>query len=144
MNQFFAPIVGMHSRPPAKLVLSALPAGAGLRLEPEPENPYDELAVRVMARPRDMVMEAAEVLDWAASGHELAELLAREGEEEWIHLGYVARNGGKAQVEVGNEQVHGAASMLDLPVHALAATLTFDVAGKPMVLVGAPSADGAE
>lgn len=40
-------LVGAHFRPPAKLIISALPNGTPLRLEAEPDNPYDEAAIRV-------------------------------------------------------------------------------------------------
>ncbi len=41
-------LVGMHFRPPAKEVLAALPAGTTLWLQREPDNPYDENAVKVL------------------------------------------------------------------------------------------------
>jgi hypothetical protein len=42
------PIVGMVFRPPALRILAGLPFEAPLRLQREPENPYDENAVKVL------------------------------------------------------------------------------------------------
>jgi hypothetical protein len=46
--QFQSAIVGMHFRPPAKHLVKALPMGIPLILVPDPLNPYDEHAVKVM------------------------------------------------------------------------------------------------
>ena len=43
-----APLRGMHFHPPATTVLGLLAAGTELRLEPQPDNPFDGNAIKVM------------------------------------------------------------------------------------------------
>ncbi len=89
MPATLVPIVGMHFRPPAKLVLAGLPAGAHLRLEPEPSNPYDENAIKVLCDPNDMVEGyLAEITDQLEDYGRTPEELLKETD---LHLGYVAR-----------------------------------------------------
>jgi len=92
-------LVGMHFRPPAKLVLAALRGGTSLGLRPEPSNPYDEYAVAVWvatsAIPESQQENLANELPecgWSLDG--LFEL-------EEIQLGYVAAKGGKPLVKAG-------------------------------------------
>lgn len=40
-------LVGSHFVPPAKIIIEHLPSGTPLSLTPDPENPYDEHAIRV-------------------------------------------------------------------------------------------------
>lgn len=83
-------IVGMHFRPPAKVVLEAMPSGMGLLLVPEPTNAYDEFAIQVLVSPQAILEEDA--IDKA----ELADAIGTMG-CDWfeleaigdpIHLGY--------------------------------------------------------
>lgn len=46
-NTLLSPLVGSHFHPPAKTLLSRLPAGTELYLEPEPDNQYDPNAIKV-------------------------------------------------------------------------------------------------
>lgn len=125
-------LVGAHFRPPAKLVLAHLPAATSLVLIPEPDNPYDEKAIRVLARTQDIPeSEHAELeAELPASGSSLDELL---GQDE-IWLGYVAASGGKplqARPDlVGNSEVLAALTQPDAR-----ATLQFGVQGEPLVQV---------
>jgi hypothetical protein len=48
--EIFAPVVGTHFRPSeAKVIANALSNGDEVTLLPEPENPYDPMAVAVYA-----------------------------------------------------------------------------------------------
>jgi len=86
-------LVGMHFRPPAKLVLEALRGGTPLELRPEPSNPYDTYAVAVWVATssipesqQESLREKLPEMGWTLDG--LFEL-------ETIQLGYVAASGGK-------------------------------------------------
>lgn len=68
MRTIISPIVGMHFRPPAKWVIAVLPRGCQLRLEPEPENPYDEHAVQVWVEPRAIPASRHAELEQALEG----------------------------------------------------------------------------
>lgn len=86
-------LVGAYFRPPAKLVLAALPNGTPLALRAEPCNPYDEQAIAVYVRvdevPEDEHEQLVEQLP--SCGWTLEQLLA-EGE---LQLGYLASEGNK-------------------------------------------------
>ena len=100
MTKFTSLLVGAHFRPPAKSLLTFLASGQILRLEPEPENPYDENAIKVILDTQDLDFtklnydSANEAL--ASQGFTLDDILA---EPSW-HLGYVARDGNKDLVKV--------------------------------------------
>ena len=117
-----APIVGMHFRPPAKAIMQVLPAGAPLRLEREPENPYDRNAIKVWIRSSTIPESQYETLDSLAAGHgiELREILAQA---EW-HVGYIASKTGEA-AQVAREMDEDA---------RVIATLGFDMKGGPLAL----------
>jgi hypothetical protein len=66
-------LVGQHFHPPAKIVLACLTAGTAVRLEPDPQNPYDSEAIKVIL--------AFDQIDRAG----IAEL--RDREEELIGFG---------------------------------------------------------
>ena len=98
-------LVGMHFRPPAKLILAALPAGTQLDLWREAENPYDPNALAVFVRPSQVPESQYEGLraEMPGSGFDWDELLL-DGRP--IQLGYVAASEGKplrdAGMTVGN------------------------------------------
>lgn len=128
-------LVGMHFRPPAKIILQSLPSGSPVKLKPEPENPYDENAVAVYVRSSD-IPEAqhsglAGVLP--GSGFTLDEVLEQP---EW-HLGYLAAAGGKPLLK--NPEYSGAIVFLPFVKAANAdegeakGLLAFDGAGQPVV-----------
>lgn len=105
-----AQIVGMHFRPPAKQVLAVLPAGASLRLEREPDNPYDAKALMVMVDvgqvPQELRGELAEQI--LGAGFDLEDLLDDARQGALLHLGYVADSDGKMCkkfVEPGNREL---------------------------------------
>ena len=89
------PIVGSHFRPPAKGLLESLPAGTELWLQPEPDNPFDGNAIKVLLHTEALSalagitpQQAARIgLATAPFGYQWEDLLAQA---EW-HLGYIPR-----------------------------------------------------
>ncbi len=154
-------IVGAHFRPPAKALLACLPAGHPLWLRPEPTNEYDENAVQVLLRSeslRALVTDEffADELNNQLSGQgsDLESILAQE---EW-HLGYLpkAAKGNPALQEwnVGVQKAIHTVAVIEQPNETglhygqVAASLSFDSAGKPAIIIpwppqpSAPTADG--
>lgn len=133
-------LVGAHFRPPAKQVLECLPSGAGLILLPEPENPYDEFALKVLVWPGEIpeVMRGDLDAKLQGTGTDLGDLLASE---EPLWLGYVAASGGKPLAKAGMEGT-GNREFLQLmaasPGHS--AKLAFNAAGLPLVMLSEGSA----
>lgn len=122
-------LVGSHFRPPAKQVLAASRPGVRLRLQAEPENPYDPAAIKVFGQVRDMVPQAK----W----DELREELVACGEDldslDEIFLGYIARSGGKPSKGLpGNAEVAAAGEAAG-GLSNLSCLLSFDEAGFPQV-----------
>lgn len=125
-------LVGAHFRPPAKQVIACLPSGAPLALQPEPENPYDEHALRVLVWPREVPPAVRPELESCleGTGTSLQELLDTE---EPLFIGYVAASGGKPLVKAGlttGNQEFGAALAADPSAQA---TLAFGPDGSPRV-----------
>lgn len=125
-------LVGAHFRPPAKQVLAALPSAWPLLLSPEPENPYDPSALKVLCHISGLPTEALDLLDGSleGTGTTIDELLEQE---DPIWLGYVAASGGKPLAKAG--LIDGNQEFLALmggePNYS--ATLAFGPAGEPMV-----------
>ena len=137
-SQVSAQIVGIHFRPPAKQVLAHLPAGARLWLVPEPDNPYDAKAIKVMVSPKAIPESEHASLEFEmeGTGFFLVDVL----EESRIWLGYVADSDGKAcraAAAPGNREIGELAfGILGEAWQAGApGTLTFDPAGKPCVSI---------
>ena len=136
MTTLYAPLVGMHFRPPAKQVLASLPSGCALSLVPEPENPYDAKAIRVEVLPAETIpLSQMEVLAQAleGTGHELHEIMSPGAEP--LHLGYVGDSDGKVCRQAnspGNREVAELFSNLGAPWPA---TLAFAPDGNPLVRV---------
>lgn len=130
-------LVGAHFRPPAKVLLAHLPAGCQLSLVPEPDNPYDPKAIRVLVSvaevPEDEWPEME--TDLASCGSSQEDLEASG--EAW--LGYVAATGGKPLAArpdlVGNSEVLEAMTQ---PDHQ--AWLQFGSQGEALVQVVVPEA----
>jgi hypothetical protein len=79
-------LVGNNFRLAGSTILPILPQGQELILDPEPENPYDPLAVRVL-------------VDMTGSPYSSAEV------GPVIHLGYLPRSGTKTDTTgFGNKQ----------------------------------------
>lgn len=133
-------LVGAHFRPPAKQVLTALPSGSLLRLQPEPENPYDPKAIRVLASFESIPESQYSELDdrMIGTGHDLESLRAA-GE---IFLGFVPDSAGKVCRDSGlpgNGDVHVMAHEAGVEVEGLEAKLAFCPDGKPAVEIELPA-----
>ena len=115
------PLVGAHFRPPARALLSCLPAGAALRLLREPDNEYDTNAIKVIVETTSIPESQYTQLELLASGFgwSLEQILAQR---EWP-LGYVAAKTGEAA---------RLAPRLDNG-EKFKSTLGFDSAGKPTI-----------
>jgi hypothetical protein len=113
-----APLVGAHFHPPAKLLLQHLRNGTPLRLEREPENPYDSNAIGVWI---DILSDYDLQLDegaLAGYGLDIDEVV----NGHW-QLGHVAAKTGEAA---------SLAPLLDAGEQPVA-TLSFDMKGAPIV-----------
>lgn len=113
-----AAILGAHFRPPAKLIFQYLPAGQILLLEPEPDNPYDANAIKVMLQSSDLPSDPEFIDNLQSFGHDIEELRARSA----IHLAYIERGRTGDFLEI--EEV----------------TLSFGAKGQPMALPVEPEA----
>jgi len=100
MNKTYALLVGSYFAKPAPTVLKVLASGTEVELVPDPDNPYDAKAVKVVLRNGEMVDWAA-LLEFedelAGSGHEPREIkeLFLGGEAKGLLLGHVGSSGGK-------------------------------------------------
>jgi HIRAN domain len=121
-------IVGARYRPPAAGLLGILPSGAALEVRREPENPYDPNALQVLVHCNALATLSEEQLQAAVEGFgfSAAEVALHEP-PEW-HLGYVPRS--EASELAGNFDVAG--------VREVAASLTFDLQGRPCVAFVVP------
>lgn len=118
-------MVGMFHRPPAKDVLNSLPVGTKLWLQREPDNAYDENAVKVL-------------LPGFGPGGEHADLRAgleatgKWGEEMFtdpLHLAYVDSS------KTGMAKIFSEAILETGDDNALfAAELSYSIDGKPQVV----------
>lgn len=112
------PIVGSVYRPPAKALLSVLPAGTTLLARPEPENPHDPNAIMIVLRSSDIPHSHAEAIATAVAGFGFTsdEIFSRA---EW-HVGYLpAKLAIFIAPKMENKEHEG--------------KLTFDLAGKPKI-----------
>ena len=82
-----AAILGSHFRPPAKLIFQYLASGTVLLLEPEPDNPYDANAIKVMLPSSDLPSDPEFIDNLSSFGHDIEELHSRGT----IHLAYIER-----------------------------------------------------
>ena len=126
-------LVGMHFRPPAKLVLEELPKGTALKLDPEPENPHDSQAVKVLWTVQAEALPSDEVL--IGSGSSQSDLLDRGD----LQLGYLAREGNKdlTRLKASGLTMSSASEVLSLmtgcPAHS--ASLLWGPNGEALVEV---------
>jgi hypothetical protein len=93
------PIVGMHFRPPAKVLVNALSIGVPLFLLAEPSNAFDEHAIQVFLESKNIPEAAHGFLDEGLPqfGFDLDTVL---GQEQW-HLGYIPKEFAKLLKESG-------------------------------------------
>lgn len=113
----YSPIVGNVFRLAGKSVLPLLGEGQPLILEPEPENPYDQDAIKVCVDV-STIKDISEENDFSE-----APLV--------IHLGYIPHSGNKTDTTgIGTTQV------LNIILQPnWSATLTFSPMGRPMVRI---------
>lgn len=140
MAKIITQLVGAHFRPPAKQLLSLLPANAPLLLMPEPDNPYDPKAIKVGIIPHITIpLDEEDSLETALSGTGFTaqDILSQE---EFFHLGYVADSDGKVCKKSGMAGNREVAAVLEAHAHILPfpAFLQFDMTGAPLVLVEDP------
>lgn len=98
-------LVGSHFAPPAKALIQCLPAGAKLQLQLEPDNPYDENAIKVSVASSEIPAELDHELDVLVSGMGLSAEEIRN-QPEWL-LGHIAASGGKPLAKRANEGLVG-------------------------------------
>jgi hypothetical protein len=86
-------ITGGFARQGGKVALEHLPSGAELRLEPEPDNPYDQFALRVLVDPEEIPTSQHIHMEdkLEAYGMTIGDLLNNGP----IWIGFVAATGGK-------------------------------------------------
>lgn len=141
MTTLSCPLVGGHFRPPAKQVLSVLHSGCPLALVPEPENPYDPKAIKVMLDPADILVSQHEALAAALDGVCDLDSVMLDGR---LHVGYVADSTGKVcqkRGEPGNGQLAEVVNGWNgdgMEWEDVAASLTFAPDGQAMVTVSLP------
>ena len=87
-------LVGSHFVPPAKILLEHLKGGTPLTLVREPENPYDDHAVKVYCKPSDVPLSQREelALKLPGTGNDWEEMLASNAP---VCLGHLSSNNGK-------------------------------------------------
>jgi hypothetical protein len=126
-------LVGAHFRPPAKLILAALPAGTPLVLEPEPENPYDPQALKVCIRTENILLDRLADSDLEGYGWSRARLAELE---EPLHLGYCAREGNKDLSKLQYLGLSSAAELLAANdnLQSWGAVLAWGPNGEPLVV----------
>jgi len=111
-----SPIVGMHFRPPASIVLKHLRSGGPIILEAEPSNQYDSNAIKVLV-PKHSIPASQELKDLLPGfGIDPEEFFESE---EPLFLGYIART----DTEGWHNEMDG---------EPIAAILAFDASNKPI------------
>ena len=128
------PLVGSNFRPPAREVLSILPAGTSLELRHESDNPYDPNAVAVFVDMGDWPIVKLPLLqDMLGTQLDASELCSRG----LMHLGYIARTGNKTtKGGPGNREVLDMADSIPWGLLGLDAKLGLAMEGWPTVVIG--------
>ncbi len=122
-------LVGSHFRRAGDLILENLPSGTSLILDPEPDNPYDSNAIKVMLSPTNIKLSEEDCERLPNFGITIEEIVETE---ELFHLGYIAKSGGKPA-----DGLPGNVEVLDLmagcPTYQ--SVLAFSPEGKPLVKI---------
>jgi hypothetical protein len=130
-------LVGMHFRPPAKLVLESLASGTPLSLRAEPTNEYDEWAVAVLVEPAAIPASQHERLasELPGCGWDLQELL---GLPE-LHLGYLASGKNKILQQISGSVANSIFCQAReiISWEECSIRLGFAASGHPLVLLSA-------
>ena len=125
------PLVGMHFNPPAKQVLGVLASGCQLLLVPEPENPYDEKAIKVYLVPGQIGPEWHEELAQLllGTGSDLTDVLG----DAPLMLGHIGDSDGKICKAINSPGNREAKLAMDQGSYT--ANLSFGPDGKPLVTI---------
>jgi HIRAN domain len=135
-------LVGMHFRPPAKLILETLKSGTELQLVHEPDNEYDSNAIRVYVRLGEVPESQHGRLEAELPGFgwDIETFRSRAESGEALMLGYVAASKNKALREdptlVSNEAFLGAQDLI--PWSDCSIRLGFAPSGAALVILSAP------
>jgi len=128
-----APLVGMAFRPPAKDVVKLLPGGIELKVQRQPDNPYDENAVQVLldgfAEGGEYEDIRKEILDMYPEGSDNLE--AVKNASSLLPLGYIAnseKTGGKFADDLSPAMSYAG-------LEEIAGTLIFGASGNPLVMI---------
>lgn len=135
-------LVGMHFRPPAKLILETLKSGTPLQLVPEPDNEYDDKAIRVFVNLGEVPASQYGRLEAELPGFgwDIETFHQRAESGESLMLGYIAASKNKALKEdsslVSNEvflNVQELVAWSDCSIR-----LGFAPSGAALVILSAP------
>ena len=119
----YALLVGVHFNKGARTIIKCLPQGAEVQLWPEPDNPYDPLAIEVvLANTKQINQDALEGFEEELGGQGLSveDVLAMMTQGD-IRLGHVGANGGKPMEQakragydglIGTEELAGRTGLL--------------------------------
>lgn len=132
MQQLVGLLVGMHFHPPAPAVLAHLPQGARLIIEPEPTNPYDPHAMRVLVDLFQVPGEQINELELKLAGFGMDfDSLAQEGR---MMLGHLASAIGKPYAKAREKGDPVSAGCIDFErAQVRAGVLEFGPTGAPLV-----------
>jgi hypothetical protein len=141
-----SPLAGTKFRRGGDAILRHLPAGAQLRLEPEPSNEYDPDAIRVLLPPSEIPTSEFEALRTELAGFALdleGDVLAQEA----LFLGYISSSSSSAGKKalaatpgsIGNAELRRAIALAG--VETPDAQLGFAENGWPVVLVTLPGGE---
>lgn len=138
-------LVGMHFRPPAKLVLECLPSGTPLELSHEADNPYDEDAVAVDVQLRHLAPSQRQRLesDLPAMGWSWEQVEEYVALSRPLQLGYIGAAKNKEVKALESEGVVANRVFVDANREVISwaqctITLGFSAGGKPLVVLRAP------
>lgn len=135
-------LVGMHFRPPAKLILETLKSGTPLQLVAEPDNEYDSNAIRVYVNLGEVPESQHARLEQELPGFgwDIETFWQRAETGEALMLGYIAASKNKALREdpslVSNEAFLGAQELI--PWSECSIRLGFAPNGSALVILSAP------
>jgi len=136
-------LVGMHFRPPAKLILETLKSGTDLQLVAEPDCEYDPNAVQVYVRLGEIPESQYGRLEAELPGFgwDIDTFRQRAESGEALMLGYIAAAKNKLlknQTEfVANEVFLGAQELV--PWSDCSIRLGFAPSGQALVILSAPT-----
>lgn len=128
MQSHSAPLVGAHFRPPARAILSAIPAGHPLLLRPEPSNPYDPNAIAVWFDAETIRHSPDIISELEVTAPPMGADMEGIFEQRFWQVGYVAK-------EIAAKHQSAITDALDVP-EGYPANLSFSGSGKYQVTWG--------